>query len=164
METFESISQRASVREYQTKAIDKKLLETLVDAGRRAPTARAIEPWEFVIVVKKDTLKKLGEIANTGSFIKDAAACIVIFCKDTKYYLEDGSAATENVLLMARDFGLGACWVAGDKKPYTEEVRELLKAPQDLKLLSLISLGWPKKEMKQVKNRKLQDVIHWESF
>lgn len=164
METFEAISRRASVREYQTKPIGKDILEKLVDAGRRAPTARAVEPWEFVIVTDKGTLKQLGQIADTGSFIKDAAACIAIFCQDTKYYLEDGCAATENILLLAADLGLGACWVAGDKKPYAPQVSGVLNAHSGLKLVSLISLGWPKREIKQVKNRGLKEVMHWEKF
>lgn len=164
METFESISKRASIREYKSKTIDKKLLEKLVDAGRRAPTARAIEPWEFVVITNREMLKKLGEIASSGNFIKDAAACIVVFCKDTKYYLEDGCAATENILLAATDIGLGACWVAGDKKPYASEVSKFLGASLDLKLVSLISLGWPKEKTAQIKNRKLENVIHWERF
>lgn len=164
METFDSISKRASVRIYQSKSIPKALLEKLVDAGRRAPSARAVEPWEFVVIQNKETLRKLGEIATSGSFIQEAASCIVVFCKDTKYYLEDGSAATENILLAARDLGLGACWVAGDKKPYAGEVSKFLGAPRDLKLVSLISLGWPKQEVEQVKVRELEDVIHWEKF
>lgn len=164
METFEAISKRSSVREYQPKPIEKALLERLIDAGRRAPTARAVEPWEFVVITEKAMLSKLGEIASTGSFIKGAACCIAVFCKETKYYLEDGVAATENILLAARDLGLGACWVAGDKKPYVAEVSRLLAVPQDIKLISLISLGWPKKEVKQAKNRPLKDVIHWEKF
>ncbi len=164
METFSAISKRASVRAYQSRPIEKSLLEKLVDAGRRAPTARAVEPWEFVVIRDKKTLQSLGTIANTGNFIKDAVSCIAIYCKDTKYYLEDGSAATENILLAAADLGLGACWVAGDKKPYVGEVSKLLNASSDLKLISLISLGWPKAPTKQVKNRKLEDVIHWESF
>ena len=164
METFDVISKRASVRKYQSKPVPKDYLEKLVDAGRRSPTARAVEPWEFVIITGKEKLQKLGEIATSGSFIRDATACIAIFCKDTKYYLEDGSAATENILLGASDLGLGACWVAGDKKPYRDTISEFLKAPKDLKLVSLISLGWPSEEVKQVKNRSLGDVIHWESF
>jgi len=164
VETFDCIAQRASVREYRAKPIEKVLLEKLVDAGRRAPTARAVEPWEFVVIRNKEALDKLGQIAASGSFIKDAAACIVVFCKETKYYLEDGCAATENILLAAADSGLGACWVAGDKKPYVDEVSRLLSAPGDLKLVSLIALGWPKKTPRQSKARSLQDVLHWEKF
>ena len=119
MDTFDAISRRASIRAYSKDPIKKEILEKLVDAGRRAPTALAVEPWEFVVVTDQDTLNKLGTIANTGAFIKDAACCIVIFSEDTKYYLEDGCAATENVLLAAADQGLGSCWVAGDKKTQT---------------------------------------------
>ncbi len=162
METFDAINKRASVREYQSKPIGKELLEKLVDAGRRAPTARAVEPWEFIVIQNKETLKKLGQIANTGTFIKDAASCIAVFCKDTKYYLEDGCAATENILLAATALGLGACWVAGDKKPYVDEVARLLGTPPEFKLVSLISLGWPKQQTEQAKARRLSELIHWE--
>ena len=164
METFETISKRASVREYLPRPIDKAMLEKVVDAGRRAPSARHVEPWEFIIVTNKDMLQKLGTIATTGSFIKDAACCIIIYCQDTKYYLEDGVAATENVLIAASDLGLGACWVAGDKKPYTVEVSKLFGVPDSHKLISLISLGWPKHEVVQKKNRSLKDVMHWEKW
>ena len=164
METFDAMSSRVSVREYQQKPIPKDSLEKLIDAGRRAPTARCVEPWEFIVITDKAILQKLGEIATSGSFIKDATAGIAVFCKETKYYLEDGCAATENILLAAANLGLGACWIAGDKKPYTAVVAELLGVPQDFKLISLISLGWPKGKPKQVKKRTLKDVIHWERF
>jgi len=164
MDTFNAINKRASVREYQSRPIEKGLLERLVDAGRRAPTARRVEPWEFVVIQDQKMLNTLGELATSGSFIKDAAACIAIFCQDTKYYLEDGCAATENILLAAADLGLGACWIAGDKKPYVDEIAKLLGLPAGFKLISLISLGWPKKEVKQVRARSLPEVIHWEKF
>src|SRR5210317_692822 len=118
MDTWKTICKRASVREYEKKEVPKELLEKLADAGRRAPSARAREPWEFVVITKKETLQQLGERIPTGKFIADAAACIAVLSEDTKYYLEDGCAATENILLMAADLGLGACWVAGDKKPH----------------------------------------------
>lgn len=164
MDTLECIAKRVSVREYRSDSISQQVLTQLVDAGRRAPTARAVEPWEFVVVTEKEVLQKLGGLANTGVFIKEAAACIAVFCQDTKYYLEDGCAATENILLAVCSFGLGACWVAGDKKPYAEDVAKLLNAPANVKLISLIALGWPKKEIPQNKKRKLESVIHWQKF
>lgn len=164
METYQTISKRASVREYKQEPIPEEILERLVDAGRKSPTARAVEPWEFIIVTDKRTLKRIADIAPNGRFIKDASACIVVACEETKYYLEDGCAATENILLAATDSNLGACWVAGDKKPYANEVLTILGAPPNLKLVSIISLGWPRKETPQLKNRSLKDVIHWERF
>ena len=165
METFETIANRVSTRSYEEKPIEKALLEKLVDAGRRAPTARAVEPWEFVVVTEKAVIEKLGALASpNGQFIKDSAACIAVYCKDTKYYLEDGVAATENILLMAENLGLGACWVAGDKKPYANDVSKLLNVPPEFKLISLISLGYPHGKKPQQKKRKLREVIHWERF
>jgi nitroreductase len=164
METLKAMTKRASVREYQAKPVEKKLLEQIVDAGRHAPTARGVEPWEFVVVQDKAVLAELSRIANNGFFIKDAAACIVVFCQDTKYYLEDGCAAVENILVAATDSGLGACWVAGDKKDYAPEVARLLNAGTGMKLICLIPLGWPKKEPSPKKRRSLADVLHWEKF
>ena len=164
METFESIARRVSVREYSSKAVPKALIEKLVDAGRRAPTARAVEPWEFVVVSDKKALEKLAGLAENGRFIKGSSCAIAVFCKETKYYLEDGSAATENILLAAADLGLGACWVAGDKKPYADDVARLLKAPAGTRLISILPIGWPASEARQAKNRPLEEVIHWERF
>ena len=164
METLKTISERASVREYTKKPIDKSLIEKLIDAGRRAPSARSVEPWEFIVVTDTQMLSKLCSLIPNGPFIKDAASCVVIYCKDTKYYLEDGVAATENILLAVADLGLGACWVAGDKKPYAEEVSKLLSVPSELRLISLVSLGWPSKDVKQNKKRSLKEVIHWGTF
>lgn len=164
MKFFDVICKRTSVREYKNDLIDKRTIEKLIDAGRRAPTARGEEPWEFVVVLDRKMLKRFSELAVNGSFVKNAAVAIVVFCHDTKYYLEDGCAATENILLSAADAGLGACWIAGDKKDYAEEICGLLKAPKDCKLISIIAIGIPLKEKHQVKKRSIDQVLHWEKF
>jgi nitroreductase len=164
METLACIAGRVSVRKYRVQAISKEQLIKLVDAGRRAPSARAVEPWEFVVITDTHILAELGKIAENGAFIKEAAACIAVYCHETKYYLEDGSAATENILLAAHDAGIGACWVAGDKKPYVGDVGSLLAVPADMKLISLISLGWPRTQQEQQKKRSLSEITHWEKF
>ena len=89
--------------------------------------------------------------------------CVVVLCSDTQYYLEDGSAATENILLAARAHGLGACWVAGDKKPFASEICRLVGAPQNFKLVSLIPLGYPA-ESPEMTKRPLSAVLHWEKY
>ena len=164
MEIIDAIFKRVSIREYKDDLVDKEVLEKLIDIGRRAPTARKVEPLEFIIVQDKSVLAKLSVLAPNGKFVKDAAACIVVFSSDTPYYLEDGCAATENILLAVADFGLGACWIAGDKKPYAGEVTSLLGAPKDLKLISMISIGWPKVDIQQTRSRELSDIIHWDKF
>jgi len=165
MQLLEVIKNRYSCRKFLDRPIPKELIEKLIDAGRFAPTARNIQPWEFIVITDKENLKKIGAITSpNGSFIKDCACCIAVFCQDTKYYLEDGCAATENILLTAYDLGLGSCWVAGDKKPYVEEIRKLLSVPDNFRLVSLIALGYPSEDKPKRAKRELKELIHWEKF
>ena len=164
MDFFETVKKRCSIRDFDDKSILKSDIEKIVDAARCAPTARAVEPWEFIIITECKMLKKMAELAVNGAFLASAAAAIVIFCHDTKYYLEDGCAATENALLAAAALGIGSCWVAGDKKDYAEEFGKLLNAPQDCRLISIIALGHVKEQFLGSKKRGLSEVIHWETY
>jgi len=164
MDVFGAIKKRISVREYADKPLEKEKLEKMVDAGRLAPTARGEEPWEFIVVTDKEKIKELGNITDHGKFLADARAAIAVFCKDTKYYLEDGSAATENILVAATGLGVASCWVAGDKKFYCPDISKALGVPEGFKLVSLISLGYPQSEPKPHSKRPLEKVLHWEKF
>ena len=166
MDNLELLKSRRSIRIYQKKDIFKKDLERLIDAARFAPTARNVQPWEFVVITDIDMLKKLANLAENGRFIAQAAACIAVYSADTKYYLEDGCAATCNLLLAATALGIGSCWVAGDKKSYAQEVGSLLKAPSGLKLVSLIAVGYPQEKdvFKEMTKRSLKELMHWEKF
>ncbi len=166
MDAIGIIRTRRSVRGYKDKPIAKEILEEIVDAARFAPTARNVQPWEFIAVTGSDILKKIAGLAENARFIAQAKACIAVFCADTKYYLEDGCAATENMLLAAAAKGVASCWVAGDKKPYCSQVSILLNVPPEFKLVSLIALGYPESEevFRIAEKRKLNEVIHWEKF
>jgi nitroreductase len=166
MDLFDAIQKRRSIRSYVEKPISDDVFEKIIDAARFAPTARNVQPWEFIIVTDHAVLKKLADIADYGKFIAQAAACVAVYCKDTKYYLEDGSAATQNILLAASALGVGSCWVAGDKKPYCADISELLGVPPSHKLVSLISLGYPKSkdELKPARKRPVDEMVHWEKF
>ena len=166
MDIWEVIKKRRSVREFKNKPVSSEILEKIIDAARFAPTARGVEPWEFIVITNIVTLKKIAALAENGRFISGAGACIAVFCSDTKYYLEDGSAATENILLAATALGIASCWVAGDKKVYCGEVSNLLGVPASYKLISLIALGYPESEkvFKVAQKRSLSDLIHWEKF
>ena len=166
MDHLEMFKTRRSVREYSDEKISKELLEKIVDTGRFAPTARNVQPWEFIVITQTPTLKKLSELAENGRFLAQAKACIAVFCVDTKYYLEDGCAATCNVLLAAAALGVGSCWVAGDKKPYCAEVAQLLNVPIAYKLISLVALGYSKSKdsFHPAEKRGLKEMIHWEKF
>lgn len=165
MQTQEAIKRRHSIRTFATtKSVPSHLIEELIDCARLAPTARNIQPWEFVVVTKKESLKNLGSLADNARFLSQSPCCIAVFCKDTKYYLEDGCAATENILIAATDLGLGSCWVAGDKKPYGDKVKTLLNVPADFKLVSLVALGYPESIPEMPEKKSLKEVLHWEKF
>lgn len=164
MDILEIFQKRRSARKFKEKALTDDLIEKVIYAASLAPTARNIQPWEFIVIKDKGRRKKIAEWArNNGPFIEDAAVCIAVMCHDTKYYLEDGSAATTQLLLCAAHLGLGACWVAGDKKEYAQKIEEFLEAPKDLKLVSLVALGYAK-ETPVVEKKKVKELIHWEHF
>lgn len=141
MDALEAIRTRRSLRQFKPEPVPKEILEKIVDAGRLAPSAINIQPWEFVVITEKPTLRRLAALTDYDKFMSDAAACIAVFCKDTKYYLEDGCAAVENILVAAWALGVGSCWVAGDKKPYCRAVAQALNVPDEFKLVALIPLG-----------------------
>ena len=152
---------RRSVRQYEDRPVSKEIIEDIVDCGRLAATAINIQPWKFVVVQDADMRKKIAATTDYGKFIAQAPVCIVVFCEDVKYYLEDGSAATQNILNAAHAHGLGACWVAGDKKAYAPKMAEMLGMPANHKLVSLISLGYPAQTPSPSK-KPLSQVIVWE--
>jgi len=164
MDALEALRTRRSCRKFAAREVPRDLIEKIVDAGRLAATARNEQPCEFVAVTDKAALRHLGSVADHGPFIADCAACIAVLAKDTKYYLEDGAAATQNLLLAAHALGLGACWVAGDKKPYAPAVVEYLGAPAAMRLVALVALGWPGGPLPNPAKRPLGEVLHWGKF
>ena len=164
METIEAIRTRRSIRKFEKQEVSHELLEQLVDCGRLAPTANNIQPWEFVVVTDESVKNRIAATTDHGKFIADAQAVIAVFCKDTKYYLEDGCGATTNILVAAAALGLGACWVAGDKKAYCEDVMNILNVPQGYRLVSLIPVGYPVGLPPTVAKRPVAELIHWGAF
>jgi nitroreductase len=163
MDAIDVLKTRRSVRVYRRESVPRTIIEDIVDCGRLAATAINIQPWEFVVVTDPGMLRRIATTTDYGKFIAHAPMCVLVLCRDTKYYLEDGSAATENILLAARAHGLGSCWVAGDKKPYAAEICQLVGAPQGYKLVSLIPIGYPAESPIKSK-RPLSDVLHWEKY
>ena len=164
MDAIEVLKKRRSIRMYLGKPVPKKDIENIIDCGRLAASARNVQPGEFIVVTDLKMRKKIADITEFGKFIADAPVCVSVFSQDTKYFLEDGSAATENILLAARALGLGSCWVAGDKKPYTGDIAALLRVPAGFKLVSLIAVGYTDELDQKCTKRPLGEVLHCEKF
>ncbi len=141
---MEMLYTRRSVRAFSNKPVTDDTLQKIVKAGLLAATARNLQPVRIVIVKDAELKKKLASRTDYGKFIKNSPVCLAVLSEDTKYYLEDGSACAQNILLAARYFGIGTCWVAGDKKGYASDIVSLLGMPAAYKLVCLIAVGYPK--------------------
>ncbi len=164
MDALEAIQRRRSIRRYRSTPISKDIIEKLIDAARMAPSAMNLQPWEFIAVTDQETRRRIADTTDYGKFIAEAPLCIAVFSKDSKYFLEDSSAAVENILIAATALGLGTCWVAGDKKAYANAIREILAAPEGYRLVALIPVGFSDEPEKTRKKRELKDVLHYERF
>lgn len=165
LETIKVIKSRVSVRKYLNKEVPKEILRDIVDCGRLAPSGYNRQPWIFVVVTDKKIREKIAEVATYGRFIKDAGACIAVFCeKSAETALEDACAATENMIIVAQAYGLGTCWVNSYKKSHSEEVKKILKCPEDMELITLLAVGYPGEEPKRPQKKTLEEVLRWESF
>jgi len=162
MDTFEAIQKRRSVREYTGDPIPKADLEKIVDAGRMAPCGNNQQTWQFVVVTNQTILQRL---CKAGDWMTNAGAVIVVVMDPiTKYWVEDGSAAIENILLAATALGYGSCWVQGNAKPHEAEFKLLLNIPEHLNLLTLIPIGVPVTWPAQPEKKTLDAILHWETF
>ena len=163
MDAIEAIKSRRSVRTFNEDPIPRSMIEEIVDCGRMAASAVNIQPWAFIVVTAHEMRRKIAYATDHGQFIAVSPVCIAVLCRETKYYLEDGCAATQNMLVAARALGLGACWVAGDKKEYAPVVSEMLGAPAGYRLVSLVAIG-DSDEVPEAVKRPLNEVLHWERF
>ena len=162
MDAFKTILRRRSVREYTGEVIPKEDLVKIVDAGRWAPSGDNRQPWDFIIVTEREMINKLKIAAQ---WMENAGAVIAVVLDPTasKFWLEDGSAAIENILLACTALGYGSCWLQGYTEPREEEFKVLLGVPNNKRLLTLIPIGvpthWPEREKKP-----LEEVLHWEKY
>ncbi len=164
MDLFQAIENRHSVRAYNTRPIDRVTIEKIVAAGQRAPSACNIQPWEFIAITDPAQRKRIAEVAEYGQFIATAALCIAVFCKSGKWTIEDGSAATENILLAATALGLASCWVGGDNPRNQKGIPPILNVPAGYTLVSLIAIGHTDTAATSPARRPLNQVLHWEKW
>ena len=163
MDAIECLKTRRSIRAYEPTAVPRAIVEDVVDCGRLAASAINIQPWLFVAVDDEELRRRIAEATDYGKFIEQSPVCIVVFCRNVKYFVEDGSAATQNILNAARAHGLGSCWVAGHQKAYGGTIRTLLGLPDDYALVSIVALGHAAEERNPDK-RPLSEVLRWNRY
>ena len=171
MEVFDAIKQRRTIRTFTGKEIPKSDLEKIVDAGRLAPSGMNKQVWDFIVITEKDAIAHLlghfhspGRRYGThedGNFDGASAIIAVILDKSHPYWIEDGSAATANMLLAARALGWGSCWIEGQMRVHEEEFKKLLRVSEDKRILLMIALGEPVQWSPAPPKKALSEVLHW---
>lgn len=163
MNALEAIRKRRSIRKYTGEAIPRKDLEKVVDAGRLAATGSNQQPWDFIVVTDRAMIERLKVAAEWMD--KAAAIIAVVMDPSSRWWVEDGSAAVENMLIASTALGYGSCWLEGYTLPHEEEFKKLLGVPEEKRLLTLVPIGVPVAEPTgEKKKRSLQEVLHWERY
>ena len=167
METWDTIRARRNVRHYADRPIAPEDLDRILEAGRRAPSSMNEQPWDFVIVVDRELLRRLADVWRYGAHLAGAAAAIafvgaVTDDPDQRETIQfDTGQAVMSAMLAAADLGIGSCHSAvGDQTL----VRELLGLPADRACLLLLSLGYPAGRplapIARPSRRPFEDVVH----
>lgn len=161
METFEAIKKRRSVREYTGESIPREDIEKIVDAGRLAATGSNYQPWEFIVITERGMIEQLKVAA---SWMEKAGAIIAVVMDPTsRWWVEDGAAAVENMLIASTALGYGSCWLEGYTLPREAEFKEFLGIPEEKRLLTLVPIGVPV-QWPTIDKKTLEEVLHWEKY
>lgn len=175
MESFnELIKARRSMRKFAEKELTQEQVVTLMKAALMAPASKRSNPWQFIVVDDKETLKKLSFCKEQASqFIADAALAVVVTADPlaSDVWIEDASIASIYLQLQAEDMGLGSCWVqvrertAANGMPSNDYVHNVLDLPLPLQVLSIIAIGHKGMERKPFDEEHLQwEKIHINKF
>lgn len=145
MKVLEAIRTRRSIRKYKDKNISEDSIKKILEAGRWAPSASNTQPWNFIVLRDEKVRERVAQATTHGKFLAEAPLGIAVVTdpEASTHPIEDGAIATQNMLLAAHALELGACWIGAYGSVYEDEVKEILKIPEDKRLLSLISMGFP---------------------
>ena len=145
MDILDVIRTRRSIRRFTAGPVSEEDINRILEAGRWAPSASNNQPWKFIVLRSPEVRKKLAATLAWGKFLSQAVLGIAVVIDETAstHAVEDGAAATENILLEAHSLGLGACWIGTYGSPHEASARKVLNVPEDERLLSVIAIGRP---------------------
>lgn len=169
LDVLSAISTRRSIREYTEQTITDEQLNTILNAGFCAPSAKNKRPWHFIVIKDKDQLMQLSKTNIYGKMIQHANCCIIV-CGDkvlqgiNELLIADCSASTQNMLLASHGLGIGAVWCGViQNSDWAKQIVTQFKLPELITPISVISLGYPK-EIKTSENRFDLSKVHNESW
>lgn len=172
MDVWTAITTQRAVRDFSDQPIAEADLERILEAGRRAPSSKNDQPWEFVVITDPQRLRRLADVGQYAGHLSGATVAIAFVTADAEprrlaYDLYDLGHATQSMLLVATELGIGSCHAA----VWDEDLaRQLLKLPDGRRCDYLVSLGHPARDglldtpRRRVPRRPLADLVHHEEW
>jgi nitroreductase len=160
------IKKRRSIRKYTPDPVSDDAVRKLLEAAMAAPSADNLQPWEFVVVQDADLRQQLARTHPWSDMCADAPVVFVVCAEERRasHWVEDASAATENLLLAATGLDLGAVWVGVYPNAQNEEhVRQALDIPGKLRVLCLVPVGHPA-ESKAPRTKYDEAKVHYDGY
>ena len=163
METFEAIRTVLAVRRFKETPIPEPIVRQIVEAGHLTASSMNGQPWHFLIVQDKETLRQLGSLAPTGPYIAQAPLAIIVAMEQSPYALSDASRAIQSMILTAWSQGIASNWVGFDNLP---NINPSLGIPQEISILAILPFGYPVDTIGkgQKKRKPLNEVAHRERW
>lgn len=144
-----AIYERTSVRQFTDQTLTQEQVNAILKAGFCAPSARNLQPWYFVVIEKESLIRQLQEFSPYASPLQTATLAIVV-CADlsinpsTDYCQQDCAAATQNMLVQAKELGIGSCWMGGyPNQDRIEKIKEIIALPEHILPLWILAFGIP---------------------
>jgi len=164
MEAIEAIHTRRSIRRYTDKKISEEIIREILKAAMQAPSAGNQQPWQFVVIDDRNLLEKIPSIHPHAQMAREAQLAVLV-CGDLGlesikgYWVQDCSAATQNLLLAAHALGLGAVWCGVyPREERVEEFRKLLELPKNIVPFALVPIGYPGEKKEREERFKVERV------
>jgi len=159
VQVFDAVRTVLAVRNYQDKPVPPDIVRRIVEAGRLTASSMNAQPWHFIVVENRDTIRELGRLAQTGPYVAQAAVAVVVAIEETRFAVSDASRAIQSMILTAWSEGLGSNWVGFLG---LAEIKSLLRLPDDLDVLAILPFGYPAQAHGQGKKQRksLSEVAH----
>ena len=140
MDVFEAVRTVLAVRQYQETPISDDLVRRIVEAGQLTGSSMNLQPWHFIVVDDRETLRELGGLLSSGRYTADAPLAIVVAIERSRFAVSDASRAIQSMLLTAWAEGVGSNWVGFGG---LDGVGRLLGVPDDYEVFAVLPFGYP---------------------
>ncbi len=169
-DTLNVILKRRSIRKFTDQPVEREKIQLLLEAAMAAPSAMNAQPWEFVVITEKEVMDQFRRALMFAKMNAPAAICVLGSSRmqkgkaGDKFWVQDCSAATENILLAATALGLGSVWVGVHPVTiFKRQVSSILNLPEGVTPLNLIYIGYPA-ETKEARTQYEEKRVHWGPF